>query len=183
MTFRQLEVSWRLIPLPNFCLLEVLQGSILYAPFCRTPDRSYRVIRMSQSNQPPFPNQPRTPPPARQPNLPPVVQSNPFGELPLQPSPAYPQYGPPKPIGEDLGVRMLLPVGRSPWAIVAGYLGLISVLFVPAPLAIITGLLAIRHIRRTPNTHGMGRAIFGLVMGIVFTGAFVVGLIYIAATQ
>ena len=39
---------------------------------------------------------------------------------------------------------MLLPVGRSGWAIAAGYLGLISVLAFPGPFAMIAGILAIR---------------------------------------
>jgi hypothetical protein len=71
--------------------------------------------------------------------------------------------------GEDAGMRMLLPVGRSGWAIAAGYLGLFSVLFVPAPLALIAGILAIREMKRDPKKHGMGRAVFGLVMGGIFT--------------
>jgi sugar phosphate permease len=60
---------------------------------------------------------------------------------------------------------MLLPVGRSGWAIAAGYLGLISVLLLPGPLAVICGILAIVHMKKNPELHGMGRAIFGLVMG------------------
>jgi hypothetical protein len=72
-------------------------------------------------------------------------------------------------MGEDAGIRMLLPVGRSGWAIAAGYLGLISVLCIPAPLAVITGILAILEMRRNPKKHGMGRAVFGLVMGAVGT--------------
>jgi hypothetical protein len=66
-------------------------------------------------------------------------------------------------------MRMLLPVGRSGYAIAAGYLGLFSLLILPAPLALIFGALAIRDIKKDPSKHGMGRAIFGLVMGIVFT--------------
>lgn len=72
-------------------------------------------------------------------------------------------------LGDDPGLRMLLPVGRSGWAIAAGYLGLISVLLVPAPLALILSIVAIRDIKRHPDRHGMGRAIFGLIMGIIFT--------------
>lgn len=68
-------------------------------------------------------------------------------------------------IGDDAGMRMLLPVGRSGWAIAAGYLGLISVLCVPAPLALMAGILAVQDIRKNPKKHGMGRAIFGLIMG------------------
>jgi hypothetical protein len=63
---------------------------------------------------------------------------------------------------------MLLPVGRSFWAIAAGYAGLFAVLFVPAPIALILGIIAIYDIKRHPDRHGMGRAIFGLVMGAIF---------------
>lgn len=65
----------------------------------------------------------------------------------------------------------MLPVGRSGFAIAAGYLGLVSVLLLPAPLAIIFAILAIRAIHRDPHKHGMGRAIFGLIMGILGTAA------------
>lgn len=79
-------------------------------------------------------------------------------------------------IGQDAGMRMLMPVGRSGWAIAAGYLGLISVLVFPAPFAVIAGILAIREMKRDPEKHGMGRAIFGLVMGGLFTLALMVGI-------
>lgn len=73
-------------------------------------------------------------------------------------------------IGDDAGIRLLIPVGRSAWAIAAGYLGLFSLIVFPAPLALIISIIAIRDIRRSKNSpkvkHGMGRAIFGLVMGI-----------------
>ena len=69
----------------------------------------------------------------------------------------------------DLGMRMLLPVGRSGWAIAAGYLGLFSVLCLPAPFAILVAGIAIWDIRNHPEKHGMGRAMFGLVMGILGT--------------
>lgn len=72
---------------------------------------------------------------------------------------------PPQAAGDDLLMRMVLPVGRSPWAIAAGYLGLFSLLFLPAPFALLTGILAVRDIRRNPHKHGMGRAVFGIVMG------------------
>ncbi len=68
-------------------------------------------------------------------------------------------------LGDDPAMRMLIPVGRSGWAIAAGYLGLLSVLCVPAPLALIAGVLALQEIHRNPKKHGMGRAIFGIVMG------------------
>jgi len=61
---------------------------------------------------------------------------------------------------------MLLPVGRSGLAIAAGYLGLFSFLVVPAPISLVVGLLAIADIKNNPSKHGMGRAVFGVIMGI-----------------
>ena len=72
-------------------------------------------------------------------------------------------------MGESAGIRMLLPVGRSGWAIAAGYLGLFSVLMFPAPFSLLCGILAIRSIRKDKTKHGMGRAIFGLIMGVLGT--------------
>ena len=72
-------------------------------------------------------------------------------------------------IGDDEGMRMLLPVGRSGLAIVAGYLGLFSLIIIPAPLALIFGILAVLDIKRNPKKHGMGRAIFAIVMGSIFS--------------
>lgn len=74
-----------------------------------------------------------------------------------------------KALGDDLFIRIALPVGRSLWAIAAGYVGLFSVLLVPAPLAILLGVVAIVDIRRHPEKHGMGRAIFAIVMGVLCT--------------
>lgn len=76
-------------------------------------------------------------------------------------------------IGQSAGMRALLPVGRSAWAIASGYLGLFAVLLLPAPLALITGILAVRDIRKSQMSanpkHGMGRAVFGIIMGGLFT--------------
>jgi hypothetical protein len=80
-------------------------------------------------------------------------------------------------IGDDPAVRLLLPVGRSPWAIAAGYAGLFAVLCFPAPIALVLGLIAIRDIKRHPDRHGMGRAIFAIVMGAFFTILLIVSLI------
>jgi hypothetical protein len=82
--------------------------------------------------------------------------------------------GEPEDIGQNAGIRMLLPVGRSLWAIASGYLGLISVLLIPAPFALLTGILAIVEMKRNPKKHGMGRAIFGIIMGTLGTVALVV---------
>jgi uncharacterized RDD family membrane protein YckC len=80
-------------------------------------------------------------------------------------------------LGQDAGIRMLIPVGRSGWAIAAGYFGLFSLLCFPAPLALVFGILAIRDIQTHPNRHGMGRAIFGIVMEILGSVLLVFGLI------
>jgi hypothetical protein len=79
---------------------------------------------------------------------------------------------------DDPSMRWLVPTGRSPWAIVAGYLGLFSVLGVFGPFAIVTGVVAIRDIRRRPHLHGMGRAVFGIVAGSLGT----LGLLLVVLT-
>jgi len=81
----------------------------------------------------------------------------------------------------DAVTRMIMPVGRSGWAIAAGYLGLISVLFFPAPFALVIGIVAVRDIKKHPNLHGMGRAIFGIVMGglgTAFLALVLLGLLF-----
>jgi hypothetical protein len=90
---------------------------------------------------------------------------------------------PQKDLGEDPAVRMLLPVGRSPLAIIAGYLGLLSILGCFAPLAIIFGILAIYDIRKHPEKHGMGRAIFGIVAGTLMMLLMIVFFIVAAANS
>lgn len=90
--------------------------------------------------------------------------------MPVNPQPAVG-------MGQDAGMRLLLPVGRSGWAIAAGYLGLFSVLLLPAPVSLLVSIIAIRDIRRSatnPNPkHGMGRAVFGLIMGLLGTGLLI----------
>lgn len=73
--------------------------------------------------------------------------------------------------------RMLLPVDRSIWAIAAGYLGLISVLVFPAPIALVVSIVAFMQLRDHPELHGMGRVIFGLIMGTIFSIGLVIGLL------
>jgi len=89
---------------------------------------------------------------------------------------------PPRDPGDDLGMRMLLPVGRSGWAIASGYLALFSFgcPFV-APFALVTGWLAIREMRRDPKKHGMGRAVFGIIMGVLGSIALAAMIIYFVA--
>lgn len=73
----------------------------------------------------------------------------------------------PQDIGQSQAMRMILPVGRSGLAIAAGYAGLFSLLVLPAPIALILGILAIFDIKRNPKKHGMGRAIFAVIMGFL----------------
>jgi len=74
----------------------------------------------------------------------------------------------------DAVMRLLLPVGRSWWAIAAGYCGLLSPLIVFAPFAIIFGICAIYDIKKHKTKHGLGRAIFGIIMGVVCLGLLLV---------
>jgi hypothetical protein len=76
-------------------------------------------------------------------------------------------------VADDPGMRMILPVGRSPWAIVAGYLGLLSLAILPAPIALVVSIFAVADLRRHPEKRGMGRAVFGLVMGVMGTAVLV----------
>lgn len=78
-------------------------------------------------------------------------------------------------IEDNFWARMALPVGRSGLAIVAGYFGLLSLLLVPAPFAILFGWLALRDLKVHPGMLGKGRAIFAIVMGVLGTG----GLVYV----
>jgi hypothetical protein len=69
----------------------------------------------------------------------------------------------------ELTLPFILPVGRSGWAIAAGYLGLLSL----APLlgavfgiaAVIVALRAEAELKRHPGRRGRVRATFGLVLG------------------
>jgi hypothetical protein len=67
------------------------------------------------------------------------------------------------------------------WAIAAGYLGLVSVLCLPGPFALICGILAIREMKQNPKKHGMGRAIFGIVMGSLGTAVLLIWLVALVA--
>lgn len=93
-------------------------------------------------------------------------------ERSLPPSPQQPD--------EDIGMRFLVPVGRSGWAIAAGYLGLFSMILFPAPIAVIVSVIAIRNIRacraQNKTVHGIGRAYFGLGMGVLGTVGLAVTL-------
>jgi hypothetical protein len=52
-----------------------------------------------------------------------------------------------------------------------------SVLVIPAPFAILCAILAFRDMKKHPDRHGMGRAVFGLIMGILGTGVIALFLV------
>jgi hypothetical protein len=98
-------------------------------------------------------------------------------ESPPGPQQTCAQCGSPFTIGADAAMRAILPVGRTPLAIIAGYLGLFSVLCFPAPLALGMGIWAVVDLKKKPGMHGMGRAVFAIVMGGIGTALIVVGLV------
>jgi hypothetical protein len=69
----------------------------------------------------------------------------------------------------DAGLKWLVPIGRSGWAIAAGYMGLFScfpfVGIIFGPAAIACGVLALAEVKRKPGLSGQGRAIFGIIVG------------------
>lgn len=87
--------------------------------------------------------------------------------------------GRPLPAQADAGGvnTWLVPVGRSAWAIAAGYLALFSVLVVFAPFALLCGIMALRSIKKNPGLGGAGRAWFGIAMGGAVTAIVIVGLV------
>jgi sugar phosphate permease len=80
-------------------------------------------------------------------------------------------------MGADPVMRAMLPVGRTWLAIAAGYLGLFAMACIPAPIALIVGILAILDLKKRPEMHGMGRAVFGVVMGAIGTLAIIVMIV------
>ena len=92
-------------------------------------------------------------------------------------------YAIPRGIENDPAMRMLLPVGRSVWAVLAGYAGLFAVLGIFAPVALILGIVALVDLKRHPEKHGKGRAIFAVVMGTVFSLILVFILIAIVVEE
>ncbi len=83
----------------------------------------------------------------------------------------------------ELGMRMLLPVGRSGYAIAAGYLGLCAFIPFCAPLALLFAVLAIFDLRKHPEKTGWGRIITGLVLGLPFTAFYLFSLLRLLSSR
>ena len=72
-------------------------------------------------------------------------------------------------VANDGMLSLIVPIHTSPWAIFASYAGLFAVTIVLAPIALILGIIALRDLRANPTLNGRGRAIFAIIMGIVFS--------------
>lgn len=104
--------------------------------------------------------------------------AQPFGVQPYaaQPFPAY-GFGAPAPDhGPTSVVHWMVPVGRSWQSVVAGYLGLLSLgIWVLGPVAIGFGAWAL--VRANHGGHGRGRAVTGVVGGLLGSVGMVVFLV------
>ncbi|MDR1383930.1 MAG: hypothetical protein LBJ67_08820 [Planctomycetaceae bacterium] len=69
----------------------------------------------------------------------------------------------------DSSLSWILPIHTSGIAILASYAGLLAIAVFPAPIALTLGIIALIHLRKHPEKKGMGRAIFAIVMGTIFS--------------
>lgn len=113
-----------------------------------------------------------------------LVNHTPVGEpIPLaELAPYAPPQTPPRPrpaaASDDAALRLLIPIGRSAYAIAAGYAGLLSLgLCFLGPIAVLLGILAIHDLRRNPQLTGMPRAITGIILGVVGTLGLAAGVV------
>ena len=90
----------------------------------------------------------------------------------------------------DVFERSLTPVGRPASAIAAGYLALFAILpligLIPAILAIIFGIMALKKISRDPSLCGKGRAWFGIIVGslaVFFSIIVLIGVVIAIMTE
>lgn len=71
----------------------------------------------------------------------------------------------------DSEIKYILPVGRSGWAIAAGYLAFLNILFilsiVTAPVTLIFAYLGWRDIKKNPDKLGMGRIYFAVITSVL----------------
>lgn len=86
---------------------------------------------------------------------------------------------------DDTVIRLLIPVGRSTMSIIAGYLGLLSIIPPLGLFALIVGVLAIRDLKKHPEKKGLRRAWFGTIIGGIMTLFYLFNLffLFIAITE
>ncbi|MBC7581447.1 hypothetical protein H7097_01085 [Aeromicrobium sp.] len=65
----------------------------------------------------------------------------------------------------DHGLHYIIPLNTSGVAIAAGYVALFSILIIPAPIAIILGVLGLREVKKHPGLHGKFRSLFAIAAG------------------
>ena len=53
--------------------------------------------------------------------------------------------------GDNAALRLLVPIGRSGWAIAAGYIGLLSFIPFVGFLALALGIVAVRDLQKHPD--------------------------------
>lgn len=86
---------------------------------------------------------------------------------------------PASPADASRNLQMLVPVGRTPWALAAGYLGLFCLcLTITAPLAVFCGVMGLKAIKKDPKLLGAGRCWFGIVMGSIVSLLVVIGITF-----
>jgi hypothetical protein len=95
-------------------------------------------------------------------------------QIPEQPQ--QPPLPPAQSGSDDDWLKHVVPINVSGLAIAAGYLGLFSLLLLPAPFALLFGIFGLRDIGAHPGKRGKGRAVTGIIFGGLFTalGAVVI---------
>jgi hypothetical protein len=67
---------------------------------------------------------------------------------------------------DESGLAYVLPIGRSGWAIAAGYVGLFSLIPFVCYAGLIVSIVAARDLKRRPEKRGWGRVITGFVISV-----------------
>lgn len=76
----------------------------------------------------------------------------------------------PKPLSQIEGeLKYLLPMGTPPIPLIAGYLGLFSVLIIPAPFALLFGIFGLKQLKKRDHSYGYGRCWTAIILGSIFT--------------
>ncbi len=74
-------------------------------------------------------------------------------------------------VSDNPGMRFVLPIGCTGWAIASGYCGIFSIIpfvgILLALLSIIFGIVAIVVIRHNPHKHGIARIVIGWIFSIL----------------
>lgn len=83
---------------------------------------------------------------------------------------------------DNSALRLLVPIGRSGWAIAAGYLGLFSLIPFVGILALTIGIVAVNDLKKNPHKHGAGRAWFGIIAGSLSLLFYLIAIIGAAAS-